>query len=115
VLAGRPVPGPRGETRDDARLVRDVLWGDLPARADVPALVVAAADDPLLPAAAVRMLVAALDADEERFVGATRSPLVGPTWRTPVDAVHRWLVRRLGEPLLELYPEAMADRDADEE
>jgi hypothetical protein len=26
--------------------------------------------------------------------------------------VHRWLVRRLGEPLLDLYAETMAERDA---
>jgi hypothetical protein len=28
--------------------------------------------------------------------------------------MHRWLVRRLGEPLLELYAEMMAERDAAE-
>jgi pimeloyl-ACP methyl ester carboxylesterase len=114
VLAGRPVAGPRGETPDDAALVRDVLWGALPRRAGVPTLIVSTAEDPLLPAAA-RAAITALAADEGRFIGPTRSPLLGPTWRTPVDVVHRWLVRRLGEPLLELYPEAMADREADEE
>jgi hypothetical protein len=30
-----------------------------------------------------------------------------------VHRVHRWLVQRLGEDNLELYAEAMADRDDD--
>jgi hypothetical protein len=29
--------------------------------------------------------------------------------------VHRWIVQRLGASLLELYPEAMAARESDEE
>jgi hypothetical protein len=32
-------------------------------------------------------------------------------WQEAVPRVHRWLVRRLGEANLELYAEAMADRD----
>jgi pimeloyl-ACP methyl ester carboxylesterase len=115
VLTGRSVAGPCGGPPDDAALVRDVLWGRLPSRAEVPTLVVVAEKDPLLPAAAARTLVDALAADEQRFAGPARSPLAGPTWRASVDLVHRWLVRRLGESLLELYPEAMAERDAKDE
>jgi hypothetical protein len=33
-------------------------------------------------------------------------------WQGTVDLLHRWLVRRLGEPLLEFHAEAMAERDA---
>jgi len=32
-----------------------------------------------------------------------------------VTLVHRWLVQRLGEPLLETYAEAMAKREADDD
>ena len=35
--------------------------------------------------------------------------------RFDVAAVHRWIVQRLGAPLLELYPEAMAAREEEEE
>ncbi len=40
--------------------------------------------------------------------------LAAAAWQRAGDRVHRWLVQRLGEPLLELYAEAMADRGADE-
>jgi len=32
-------------------------------------------------------------------------------WQPAVSLVHRWLVQRLGEPLLETYAEAQADRE----
>jgi hypothetical protein len=42
-------------------------------------------------------------------------PFAGPCWQNAVALVHRWLVQRLGEPLLELYAETMAERDAEDE
>jgi pimeloyl-ACP methyl ester carboxylesterase len=39
------------------------------------------------------------------------TPLATGEWQAHAGAVHRWLVRRLGETVLELYAEAMAERD----
>ena len=36
-------------------------------------------------------------------------------WQRAGDRVHRWLVQRLGDTNLELYAEAMADREQDDE
>ena len=57
-------------------------------------------------------LADALGAEHTEIAGAAHWPIVAPSWRPTADAVHRWLVRRLGEPLLELYGEMMAERDA---
>jgi hypothetical protein len=38
-------------------------------------------------------------------------PLAVGDWQAHAGAVHRWLVRRLGDTVLELYAEAMAERD----
>jgi len=45
--------------------------------------------------------------------GAAHWPLVESRWQQTVDLLHRWLVRQLGEALLELHAEAMAERDAE--
>jgi len=47
--------------------------------------------------------------------GAGHWPHVGPTWAALVNLVHRWLIQRLGAPLLEQYADAMAERDADDD
>jgi hypothetical protein len=60
------------------------------------------------------MLTQALGADERVIEDAGHWILAGPSWQRTVDVVHRWLVQRLGAPLLELYPEAMAEREAEE-
>jgi pimeloyl-ACP methyl ester carboxylesterase len=113
ILAGRPVADPAG-VPEDAALVREILWGSPPTPTTVPTLVVTGETDPLLPAAVAQRLVHTLGADEERIHSPGRSPLAGRNWQATVGVVHRWLVRQLGEPLLDLYPEAMADRDAED-
>ena len=45
------------------------------------------------------------------FPDAGATPLAVGQWQANAGAVHRWLVRRLGETMLELYAEAMAERD----
>jgi pimeloyl-ACP methyl ester carboxylesterase len=79
-----------------------------------PTLVVHAADDPLVPVDEARRLAAGLGAEVLEAPGRGHWPLTAGAWQQCVDRVHRWLVQRLGEELLELYGEAMADRDEDE-
>jgi pimeloyl-ACP methyl ester carboxylesterase len=100
---------------EDATVVRDVLWGAAKVRAvpDVPALVVAGGADALVPVEASAAFAAAAGAELRVLDGVGHWPLV-EGWQDAVSVVHRWLVRRLGEPLLETYAELMADRDAEE-
>jgi pimeloyl-ACP methyl ester carboxylesterase len=96
---------------DDAAAVRDVVWGRVAlAPAPVPTLLVSGARDPLLPPPAAATLAATLGAEHRTLEQAGHWPLAGAAWQPTVDLVHRWLVQRLGEPLLELYPEAMVER-----
>ena len=129
----RPVPAPEGWRAarllgdlpaaaraqlgaDDPAAIWDVVWRRpvLPA-AKVPTLLVVGDRDPLLPPPAARALAAAVSAEEAVVTGAGHWPHVGPTWSALVNLVHRWLVQRLGEPLLEQYADAMAERDADDD
>jgi pimeloyl-ACP methyl ester carboxylesterase len=128
-LMGRAIPPPRGASArrvfgerpegldvEPARAVFDVVRGRLRTLRplDIPTLVVAGAHDPLLPPDAAAALAAALDAEHAEIAGAAHWPILAPAWQQTADAVHRWLVRRLGEPLLEFYAEMMAERDAAE-
>jgi pimeloyl-ACP methyl ester carboxylesterase len=102
---------------DDAGVVRDVIWGrvrPLPA-AGVPVLLVVGERDALLPPAAARALAGTLAAELGVLEGAGHWPFAGPSWQNAVAVVHRWLVQRLGESLLDLYAEMMAERDAGDE
>src|SRR5262245_41904136 len=124
---GRAIPPPRagaarrafGETPADldvesARAVLDAVRGR-PSLAPlaVPTLVVAGERDPLLPPAAATALASSLAADHITIPGASHWPILAPGWQRTVAEVHRWLVRRLGEALLDFYAEAMAERAAD--
>src|SRR5439155_11196982 len=125
----RPVPGPaaaawadlpparRASTgAEDAAAVREVVWGRVhPAAAGVPTLVVAGACDPLLPLPTADALAQSLGAELRVLEGAGHWPLAGVSWQPAVSLVHRWLVQRLGEPLLETYAEALADREPTED
>jgi pimeloyl-ACP methyl ester carboxylesterase len=125
-LMGRPIPPPRGtgarrvfgevpEGLEDepARAVFDVVRGRPGAATPlgVPALVVSGPDDPLLPRDVATRLATALGAEHAEIAGAAHWPILAPAWQRTADVVHRWLVRRLGEPLLELYAEMTAERD----
>ena len=78
------------------------------------ALVIAGSADPLLPPEAAVGLASTLGAEREEIPGAGHWPMLQPGWRATAAIVHRWLVRRLGEPLLDFYAEAMAERESDE-
>jgi pimeloyl-ACP methyl ester carboxylesterase len=137
MLLGRPVPPPAGRiaaeragdvaaaARDavvgvagpeDAATVREVAWGRVQlAPPGVPALVLRGEHDPLLRPAEAPALAGRRGAELHAIDGAAHWPLAGPAWQRAVDTVHRWVVQRLGAPLLERYEEAMAERDADDE
>jgi pimeloyl-ACP methyl ester carboxylesterase len=102
---------------DDAAMVRELAWGRLalPRAAGIPALVIAGDHDALVPPDAAAGFARATGAELQLLAGAGHWPLAGPSWQAAVALVHRWLVQRLGAPLLELYAEAMAERDADDE
>lgn len=132
LLLGRPVPAP---DPDAAAAVYGPLPGALHAqlRADagdvlldvvrdrlgpfgppaVPTLVVSGDADPTLPAVAAADFAARLHADVERVPGAGHWLVADDRWQATAGVIHRWLVRRLGESLLEYYAEAMAERDAE--
>jgi pimeloyl-ACP methyl ester carboxylesterase len=100
---------------DDAALVRDLLRARVPLHAaPVPALLVAGDRDPLLDPAAAAAIARTLTADVHVLPDAGHAILAGPAWQRAVGVVHRWIVQRLGAPLLETYAEAMADREAEE-
>jgi pimeloyl-ACP methyl ester carboxylesterase len=128
VLLGRPMPPPRAAAfgdlpaaaaselaADTTRAVLDVVRGRPPAPGaiGVPVLVAGGDRDPLLPQDAAAALAARLGAEHLVIPGAAHWPLVESRWQHTVDLVHRWLVRQLGEALLELHGEAMAERDAE--
>lgn len=137
LVRGRPVPPPAGRgavllagglpeplrasvlgglAAEDPAVVRDVAWGRvaLAPAVGVPTLLVAGEHDPLLPPAAAAALARTLAAEQSVLSAAGHWPLAGPRWQPAVDLVHRWIVRRLGAPLLELYTEAMAERDGED-
>jgi predicted alpha/beta hydrolase family esterase len=111
--AGRiygPTAAPALES-DTREAVLDVVRGRLPLRpvAGIPTLVVSSPDDPLLgPESAVRL--ATTLAATHRTLPGGHWTVTGPRWKEAVGVLHRWLVQSLGESLLELYEEAMADR-----
>ncbi|MGH7342801.1 MAG: hypothetical protein ACREKH_20140, partial [Candidatus Rokuibacteriota bacterium] len=80
----------------------------------VPTMVVSGGRDALLPPPEAAALAATLGADHVVLPEAGAWPIAGPGWHDVVGTVHRWIVRRLGAPLLELYPEAMAAREEEE-
>jgi pimeloyl-ACP methyl ester carboxylesterase len=104
---------------EDAASVRDVAWGRVPPLAPrvdgVPALLAAGEQDAILPLASAKALARQVGAELRVLGGAGHWPLAGAAWQTTVAVVHRWLVQRLGAPLLELYEDAMAERDADDD
>jgi pimeloyl-ACP methyl ester carboxylesterase len=97
-------------------VVRELLRGRVPllAAGSTPTLLATGEHDPLLPPPAAAALAAAIGAEHRILPGAGRWLPCAPGWERCVGVVHRWLVQRLGEGLLELYAEAMAERDVDD-
>jgi len=105
---------PAGLVPEHPRAVLDVVRKRLLLEAaPVPAAILSGADDPLLPDPPG--LAQRLGAEWFGLGAQGHWPLVGTAAEETAAVVHRWLVRRLGEPLLELHAEAMAARDAEEE
>jgi pimeloyl-ACP methyl ester carboxylesterase len=100
---------------EDARVLGELARAaPLPRPSSMPAaLVVAGTHDPLLPREAARAFAAGIGADHVEIEGG-HWLIVGSGWQACVGAVHRWLVRRGGDALLELYEEAMAERGDDD-
>lgn len=99
---------------EPGQAVVDVIRG----RVDVaptggPTLLVRGETDTLLSPGDLRQLAGRLNAEVVTISGCGRWLLDGPRWQACVGAVHRWLVQTLGEELLELYAEMMAERDDD--
>jgi pimeloyl-ACP methyl ester carboxylesterase len=102
--------------QDAAALVVDVVRGRTSVEgAGVPTVLVAGEADGVCPLEERTALAAMLGAEVLVLPAADRFPLATGPWQRHAGAVHRWLVTRLGETLLEFYDEAMAERDAGDE
>lgn len=118
---GHPLSAPRGRwrkafgatasnQREPWSLIRQLREEDLPvaASAEVPSLVVAGADDAVVALADARRMAERVGAEFLTVPGGHALP-VEKGWQERAAAIHRWVVRRLGAPLLELYEEVDDD------
>jgi pimeloyl-ACP methyl ester carboxylesterase len=97
---------------DDAAVVIDMVRGRIAlGPLGVPTLLAAGDQDPRSGARERAALATALGADVFVLPEAGSVPLAVGAWQSHTGAVHRWLVQRLGDGVLELYAEAMAERD----
>ena len=129
LVSGADVGRPRGAQsaglfgRDTAGL-RDLEVGPVvvdavrgrtrPWPAGVPTLLLSGERDHLLAPPAARRLADEVGGEAAVMAGAPHW-LLGPDhWLACASRLHRWLVQRLGEPLLELYAETIAERDESE-
>lgn len=100
---------------EEAAVVVDLVRGRTAVgRLGVPTLLVAGDRDPRCQTRERAALAEALGAEVFVLPDAGSVPLAVGEWQTHAGAVHRWLVQRLGETNLELYAEAMADREDDD-
>jgi len=125
LLIGRPVGRPGAwaaeatgaewlRDEEEAAFVVDVVRGRIHVRSSgVPTALVVGEHDRSCGADDRAALVARLGAELLVVPAAGHWPLASGQWQEPASVVHRWLVRRLGETLLEFYEEAMAERDDD--
>jgi len=103
-------------TPEDPRLLSELARRTPVARASrmPPALLLHGARDPFLSSDEARRFARDLGADLIEVEGVGHWLPAAAVWQRAGDQVHRWLVQRLGDTNLELYAEAMADRDADD-
>jgi pimeloyl-ACP methyl ester carboxylesterase len=125
LLAGRPVGRPAAwaaeavgaewlRDEEEAALVVDVVRGRTRVgSADVPTGLVAGEHDRACGTEDRVALAARLGAEAMILPAAGRWPLAAGRWQEHAGMVHRWLIRRLGETLLELHEEAMTERGDD--
>lgn len=98
--------------REPRALLRELLQNEIVvARLPdaTPALIVAGERDPVTPVAAARTLAAAVGAELRVERGAGHALPIEAGWDRRVSDIHRWIVRQLGQPLLALYHESMAE------
>jgi pimeloyl-ACP methyl ester carboxylesterase len=101
----------RRET-EEAPVVIDLVRGRIAlGPLGVPTLLAAGDRDPRSQARERAALSSALTADVFVLPEAGSVPLAVGDWQAHAGAVHRWLVQRLGESMLEFYAEAMAERE----
>jgi pimeloyl-ACP methyl ester carboxylesterase len=112
-LAGLPSDARSAVASEHPRLLADFARGPRLRTPDPvpPTLVLAGAADPVVSQADARRLADRLGADLVDVPTQGHWLIAAPGWQECVHRVHRWLVQRLGEDNLELYAEAMADRD----
>lgn len=126
LVFGTPVGRPAGwsavedpawvREMEAAALVVDVVRGRTAVRpAGVPTLLVVGEADARCDASDRAALAARVDAEVVLLPATGGLPLATGRWQEHAGTVHRWLVRTLGETLLELYEEAMAERDGGDE
>jgi pimeloyl-ACP methyl ester carboxylesterase len=106
----------RGLAAEHPAVLRELLRGRVRplAAGATPTLLATGERDPLLPPPAAAALAAAIGAEHRVLPGLGRWLPCAPGWERCVGIVHRWTVQRLGTALLELYAEAMAERDAND-
>ena len=120
LVAGLPSPVRTSVLGALAPEAADVILDVARARVDpapvggVPALLVGGGSDPLLSPQEGAGFARTIGAEHQVVPEGTHWLLAGPGWEETVAVVHRWLVQRLGEPLLEFYPEALAAREAED-
>ena len=114
-LNGLPSDAQAAVADEDPRMLSELARRSrTPRRPSVPpTLVLRGSADPVVSDEDVHRLVADLGADRAEIPGHGHWLLAAPAAQECVHRVHRWLVQRLGEDNLELYAEAMADRDDD--
>jgi non-heme chloroperoxidase len=114
-LADRP--SDVGDSPEDPRLLSELARRTPIARPAhmPPALVLHGARDPFLSSDEAHGLATDLGAELIDLDGQGHWLPAAAAWQRAGDRVHRWLVQRLGETILELYSEAMADRDAEDD
>jgi predicted alpha/beta hydrolase family esterase len=101
---------------EDARLLSQLARRSRlrrPARVP-PTLVLRGSLDPFVSADDAARTARDLGGDVDEIPGHGHWLLVPPASHECVHRVHRWLVQRLGEDVLEQYAEAMAARDDDD-
>jgi pimeloyl-ACP methyl ester carboxylesterase len=117
---GQPLRAPRGAWRGDyvedpsiresVDVVRDLTtkpWMPPALPAEVPGLVLAGGQDRVVDPDSVGKLAVAIGAELELCSAAGHAMLSDSGWEERVSLVHRWLIRKLGAPLLAFYEEAM--------
>jgi pimeloyl-ACP methyl ester carboxylesterase len=92
--------------RESTELLRELVLGQPPPEpSSVPCMVMRGELDPILLVDAAQALAARTGADLVLCPSASHRIPAEPGWESRVGEIHRWIVQRLGAPLLALYEE----------